>query len=525
MKSGIMNILKLLVLMIVLLSCKNENIPATVVATVETLCINSITGSSAMGGGEIISDGGNAISTRGICWDTIEDPTIGGAKSLDSLGLDKFTSQLSGLTGGTTYYVRAFATNNGGIAYGNNEIFATLFVPLITTNDATEVTNTSATSGGVITKSFGAQIIAKGVCWSQNLNPSLEDSKTSDGPGDDLFSSLITGLLPGTAYHVRSYVTTSDGDTGYGDDKIFITQSFDSIVYTEVIRDIQFEKGFALTPLDPAIVQQGGGFEKTFLDTLDFGKDGSHPVWILAQWNSKYDLAHTPPTEGIDGSIEYANEGKKIALFPNHSLWLEVDASKEYDSPRLNGQSWPHLLISQNFHDESPNVGEADRLDFSMEIKLEKCENKMTTRTYNSSIHTAQTPFYFMLVNNNKNSADYHQRIWFGLPSFDFRYPILRYNETVLWDIGTSTFIYGVPETKIWGNVSLHDGNWHTTHIDIKPLIKRALEAMKEHDVFRNTTLEDLIITSMNFGWEVPGTFDAAIRVRGISLKSIKLLR
>jgi hypothetical protein len=292
---------------------------------------------------------------------------------------------------------------------------------------------------------------------------------------------------------------------------------------TEIINDNLFEKGFALTPLDPAIVQQGGGFENTYTDTLDFGKDGSSPVWMLAQWHSKYDLADTPPDVGVEGCISYANEGKKIALYSDHSLWLEVDASQEYEKTRVNGQQWPHLLISQNFYRAGPNVGEADRLDFSMAIKLEKCENKMQERSYNVGLHTAQSPFYFMLVNDNVNSADYNQRIWFGLPSFDFRFPILRDDEVVIWDIGTSTFIYGVPETRIWGDVSFNDGNWHETHIDLKPLINRALEAMKEHDVFINTVPEDMIITSMNFGWEVPGTFDAAIRVKGISLKYIQV--
>lgn len=294
-------------------------------------------------------------------------------------------------------------------------------------------------------------------------------------------------------------------------------------IASEVIGDTLFEKGFALTPLDPAIVQQGGGFEKTYLDTLDFGNNGSSPVWMLAQWHSKFDLADSSPVLGLDGRIEYSNEGKKIALYSDHSLWLEVDASQEYDSARVSNQPWPHLLIAQNFYEAGPNVGEADRLDFSMAIKLEKCENKMEGRSYNVSLHTAQSPFYFMLINDNINSEDYNQRIWFGLPSIDYRYPTLRDDEIVLWDIGTSTFIYGVPETTIWGNVSLHDGNWHETHIDIKPLIIRALEAMKEHDVFIHTTPEDMIITSMNFGWEVPGTFDAAIRVRGISLKSIQV--
>lgn len=295
-------------------------------------------------------------------------------------------------------------------------------------------------------------------------------------------------------------------------------------VATEIMLDTLFEGGFALTPLDPIIVQQGGGFDKTYLDTLDFGKVSSHPVWQLAQWYSKYDLADVKCKDGVDGSVEYANEGKKIALFPDNSLWLEVNASQEYDSARVNGQHWTHLLIAQNFYEGSPNVGEADRLDFSMEIKLEKCINKMVAGTYNTSLHTAHTPFYFILINTNANSVDYNQRIWFGLPSFDFRYPVLRSKEMVSWDIGTNAYIYSAPETSIWGNASLHDGNWHKAQVDIKPLILRALEAMGENGLFLNTIPEDMQITGMNFGWEIPGTFDAAIRVKGISLKSINVI-
>ncbi len=290
----------------------------------------------------------------------------------------------------------------------------------------------------------------------------------------------------------------------------------------EIIQDALFEKGLALTPLDPKIVQQGGGFAKTNVDTLDFNKDGSHPIWQLAQWYSKYNLAGSQPITGVDGSIMYSNKGKKVALYPDHSLLLEVDASQEYDSARVNGQHWPHLLISQNFINQSPNVGEAKQLNFSMEIKLVKCENKMEEGTFIPSLHTAHTPFFFVLRNNNKNSTDYNQKIWFGIPSFDYRYPTLRDKERIMWDIGTNTYIYNVPEKRVWGDVNLHDGNWHKAFVDIKPFMLKALSAMRKKGVFANTTPADLMVTGMNFGWEVPGTFDAAIKVKNISLKSVK---
>jgi len=245
MKNKILNFLKdysnivligIVVLMFTSVSCDDVTYPSFEAATVNTESVTDITGSSAISGGVIISDGGDAISTRGICWDSIENPTIGDAVSLDTLGLEKFTGHVSGLKGGTKYYVRAFATNNGGISYGENEVFTTNVVPYLTTNVPTDITGISATGGGVITESFGAQIVERGVCWGLTVNPSIDDSKTKDGSGDAPFTSQITGLLPSTTYHVRAYATTSDGDTGYGNDVMFDTQilDYDGNVYTSV---------------------------------------------------------------------------------------------------------------------------------------------------------------------------------------------------------------------------------------------------------------------------------------------------
>lgn len=226
----------LFILILSIFSCEKEEYPTPGAAAVNTVGITSVTGSSAISGGEIISDAGHAVSTRGICWDTITDPTIGKAHSLDTLGLNEFSLNITGLKGGTKYFVRAFATNNGGISYGENESFTTNVVPFLSTNTPYEITGTTAIGGGIITESFGAQIVATGVCWGLTINPSIEDSKTVDGSGDAPFTSQITGLLPSTTYHVRAYATTNDGDTGYGDDVIFETQiiDYDGNVYTKV---------------------------------------------------------------------------------------------------------------------------------------------------------------------------------------------------------------------------------------------------------------------------------------------------
>ena len=96
-------------------------------------------------------------------------------------------------------------------------------VPSLTTAEVTNLTFTTATGGGNITNDGGAPIIAQGVCWSTSPNPTIADSKTTDGTGTGSFTSSISGLLPGTAYNVRAYATNSVG-TGYGSQKSFSTR-------------------------------------------------------------------------------------------------------------------------------------------------------------------------------------------------------------------------------------------------------------------------------------------------------------
>src|SRR6187200_2877942 len=78
-------------------------------------------------------------------------------------------------------------------------------VPILTTSDVTEITPVSAKCGGNITSDGGATVTERGVCWSTGLNPTIADSKTSDGTGVGTFTSTISGLTVGTTYYVRSY--------------------------------------------------------------------------------------------------------------------------------------------------------------------------------------------------------------------------------------------------------------------------------------------------------------------------------
>jgi hypothetical protein len=99
----------------------------TVPVDVTTDAITNITNISASCGGDIASDGGNAITAKGVCWSTSSSPTIANSHSSDGTGTASFTSSIISLSVGVTYYVRAYATNGIGTTYGNEVSFTATF--------------------------------------------------------------------------------------------------------------------------------------------------------------------------------------------------------------------------------------------------------------------------------------------------------------------------------------------------------------------------------------------------------------
>jgi uncharacterized protein (TIGR02145 family) len=194
--------------------------------TLTTTAASSITSTTASSGGNISSDGGGSITARGVVWSSIQNPTIAlTTKTSDGTGSGSFSSSLTGLAPNTLYYVRAYATNSAGTAYGNQESFttATVVLPTLTTTIATSITSTTASSGGNINSDGGGSITARGVCWSTSPNPTIAlSTKTSDGTGIGSFASSLNGLVPGTSYFVRAYATNTLGTT-YGNELSFTT--------------------------------------------------------------------------------------------------------------------------------------------------------------------------------------------------------------------------------------------------------------------------------------------------------------
>lgn len=99
--------------------------------------------------------------------------------------------------------------------------------PIISTKTVTDITNSEAKSGGIITKDWNNIITSKGVCWSFSPNPAIFNNKTLEGAGKESFNSVITGLKTGTKYYLKAYAINSEG-ISYGKQQSFTTSSIQS---------------------------------------------------------------------------------------------------------------------------------------------------------------------------------------------------------------------------------------------------------------------------------------------------------
>jgi hypothetical protein len=197
------------------------------IPTVSTDAITNLSLTSATSGGNVTADGGSAVTARGVCWSTTTGPTTANSILADApgTGIGAFVSNLTGLTGGVTYYLKAYATNSYGTAYGSEVSFTTQVVslPVLTIDPITSPTAIGGTTGGNITSDGGSPVTTRGVCWSTTPSAVIDlvtfNYTVDITGGTGAFVSTIYGLTTGVTYYIRAYATNGNG-TGYSTNEI-----------------------------------------------------------------------------------------------------------------------------------------------------------------------------------------------------------------------------------------------------------------------------------------------------------------
>ena len=201
-----------------------KTIPFTT-PTVQTNEVTDVTYNSAIVGGTIIENGGQEIKECGIVYSKSPNPTTANTKITSGSGTGSFVCNLTELQDGTTYYVRAYAVNAKGTAYGEEVSFTTKAktIATVVTTPATNVSYTSATVGGNVTDDGGASVTERGICYSTSANPTTSNTKISSGSGTGSYACILTNMQEGTTYYARAYAI-NEKSVAYGEEVSFTTK-------------------------------------------------------------------------------------------------------------------------------------------------------------------------------------------------------------------------------------------------------------------------------------------------------------
>lgn len=207
---------------------------------VNTAQPTNVAQTSFTAGGNVLAANCSGTVLRGICWNTTGNPTLADNHIASGTGTGSFVCNVTGLDCSTNYYVRAYATNNMGTAYGEEFSVTTLDEPLppVTTLSIENYGGVGMIVRGEVQQGFCEEVSAKGICYSTSPNPTISDGHTENGDGYGVFSDTIVGLESGNTYYARTYATNSAG-TAYGEElNVFVY--YPPIVTTDSVTGIVF---------------------------------------------------------------------------------------------------------------------------------------------------------------------------------------------------------------------------------------------------------------------------------------------
>lgn len=190
---------------------------ATTPIDLTTQAVTEIGSITAKGNGTITDLHGENATKRGFCWSTSEAPTVADStvEESGSFGTGAFNLIMTGLSPGVLYYVRAYAYNSAGYAYGTQVDFTTDKVaPTVTTQSPTDILPTTVTANGNITALGGENATVRGFKYGLTKTDTW-DAHDDGSYGVGEYTKGLTGLVANTIYWIRAYATNSIG-TSYG---------------------------------------------------------------------------------------------------------------------------------------------------------------------------------------------------------------------------------------------------------------------------------------------------------------------
>jgi hypothetical protein len=240
---------------------------ARALPTLNTLSVSGITSTAATFNAMMTSAGSPSYTERGFVFATASQPTLSSTIRKITAAVnanEQYSAAVSGLSLNTIYYVRAYALNSEGTAYGNEVSFTSgVELPTLTTKAATSITTASALLGGNILTAGTPAYTERGVCFATSSMPTIDHNKAiiaGNGTGD--FTQQVSGLSSGTKYYVRAYAKSGNSGTAYGEEISFTTHapvsvSTQSVTNSNITTSTARIYGSIVNAGEPAYTEKG----------------------------------------------------------------------------------------------------------------------------------------------------------------------------------------------------------------------------------------------------------------------------
>ena len=381
-------------------------------------------------------------------------------------------------------------------------------------------------------KSFGIlllSILALSACGTPVEEPSSSAEETSEE------SSLTTESeeesTPSSSESTSEEESSSEEETS-SEENVNLKEKYKLRREDSLLSDSSFKNGFGLfspetttAHVEDRLIDYNGEAETDF-----YNPEADHSYyWTMCQWWTPYNFVNATYSKNGDTHV-YENESRRLEVNPNEgSLHMELNADMEYEEkfggPRDPAASWSHFLIQQNFPSElvkSPSTFED--LYVEMDVTIE--ESTYLGEGQPLGAECAQLLFYFCLFNRVPADSNPEEvgvngtGMWFGVPIYDSRYDYVdRYIGGDTGFVGsTNRMIYSIPSQSYMGRGPVEMNHTYKIRIDVLDLLKEAFIYGVKNDYLPNCLWNNLYLTYMNFGWELPGQYKVSSTLSNLDI-------
>ena len=381
-------------------------------------------------------------------------------------------------------------------------------------------------------KSFGIlllSILALSACGTPVEEPSSSVDETSEE------SSLTTESeeesTPSSSESTSEEESSSEEETS-SEETVNLKEKYKLRREDSLLSDSSFKNGFGLfspetttAHVEDRLIDYNGEAETDF-----YNPEADHSYyWTMCQWWTPYNFVNATYSKNGETHI-YENESRRLEVNPGEgSLHMELNADMEYEEkfggPRDPAASWSHFLIQQNFPSElvkSPSTFED--LYVEMDVTIE--ESTYLGEGQPLGAECAQLLFYFCLFNRvpaDSNPEEVGMNgtgMWFGVPIYDSRYDYVdRYIGGDTGFVGsTNRMIYSIPSHSYMGRGPVEMNHTYKIRIDVLDLLKEAFIYGVKNDYLPNCLWNNLYLTYMNFGWELPGQYKVSSTLSNLDI-------